>query len=165
MWYAKGSPANTPHFKTLRREDGNWPELASGVRDWLNKYVPPHALISVSLYEDKHPLEDSKGINAVITHAAGSDPADLSANDTAVKAGALYDMNIISGSGEWEDMFAEAKAKINAKGGQEGHLVASTNDSSNDGGFVIVLSWTAVNENNLRDAVRPSGCMEQCTIF
>ena len=116
MWHAKGSnAAGTPTFKVLRREDGNWTELVGEVRDWMNRFVPPHMLISVSLFEDEHENVD-KGINACITHSAGSDPQDLSDNQ-ATKGAPLYDLQIIAGSGEWEDMFEEAKAKINAKGG------------------------------------------------
>ena len=74
MFYTKGSNEHgTPCFKTLRRTDGNWQDLANELRDYCNTYIPPHTLISISLYEDKHPNED-QGINACITHTAGSDP-------------------------------------------------------------------------------------------
>ena len=77
----------------------------------------------------------------------------------------MYNLQVISGSGEWEDMFNEAKSKINALGGEEGHMVASTNDSSNDGGVIIVLSWMSLVEGNLGEAIRPSSCMDNCAIF
>lgn len=81
MWFAKGSnAAGTPGFEILKRDDGNWAELANEVRDWLNKYVPPHMLVSVSLYHDRHE-EGEKGINACITHCAGSNPEDLTENE------------------------------------------------------------------------------------
>lgn len=120
-------------------------------------------LVSVSLFEDAHE-NTGKGINACITHCAGETPMDLSENE-ATKGGPLYDLQVIAGTGEWEDMFEEAKAKINAKGGQEGHIVASTNDSSNDGGVIIVLSWSSLLEGNLREVIRPASCMDNCTIF
>lgn len=125
--------------------------------------MPPHQLLSVSLFEDAHPNE-GKGINVAITHCAGPSPADLSENETA-KGKALYDLEVITGTGEWEDMFTEAKTLINKKGGQEGHIVASTNDSSCDGGVIIVLSWSSLLESNLRESVRPASCMDNCTIF
>ena len=164
MWYAPGTnQAGTPSFKVLKRDDGNWTELVGEVKDWLNKYVPPHMLCSVSLFEDAHE-NTGKGINACITHCAGTDPADLSEN-AATKGDNIYDMNIIAGTGEWEDMFEEAKAKINLKGGQEGHIVASTNDSSNDGGVIIILSWSSLMEMNIQETVRPASCMDNCSIF
>jgi len=165
MFFVKGSNENgTPVFKLLKRDDGNWIDLVNEVRDWCNKYIPPHALISISLYEDEHPNE-GKGINACITHTAGKDPQPLGDDIMKEAAGNIYDLQIISGSGEWEAMFDEAKGKINGKGGQEGHLVASCNDSSNDGGVVIVLSWGYLFQDNMKELTRPSGCMEQCTIF
>ena len=89
---------------------------------------------------------------------------DLSENEAA-KGKDLYDMEVITGSGEWEDMFKEAQTLINKKGGQEGHMIASTNDSDNDGAVIIVLSWSSLLEGNLRESVRPASCMDNCTIF
>lgn len=74
MWYTSGTNyAGTPLFKVLKRDDGSWNDLVGEVRDWLNKYVPPHTLISVSLFEDAHE-NTGKGINACIAHCAGTDP-------------------------------------------------------------------------------------------
>lgn len=77
----------------------------------------------------------------------------------------MYEMHVIAGTGEWVDMFEEAKSKINGNGGQEGSLVASTNDCSNDGGIVVVLTWNSLVEGNLREVIRPASCMDNCTIF
>ena len=91
MFFTKGNNAAGPvSFKVLRREDGNWDELVGEVKDWLNKYVPPHMLISVSLFEDAHENVD-KGINACITHSAGADPVDVSENE-ATKGDPMYDL-------------------------------------------------------------------------
>ena len=130
----------------------------------MNKYVPPHMLISVSLFEDEHGEGTSNGINACITHSAGNDPKDLTDN-TATGGASIYELQVIAGTGEWEDMFTDAKGKINGKGGQEGHMVASTNDSSNDGGVVVIISWSSLMEGNLREVIRPASCMDNCTIF
>ena len=164
LWYGSGTnQAGLPTVKTLRREDGNWATLVEEMKQWLTQYVPPHMLCSVSLFEDEHPNE-GKGINAAITHCAGATPVDLSENEAA-KGKDLYDMEVISGSGEWKDMFKEAQTLINKKGGQEGHMIASTNDSDNDGAVIIVLSWSSLLEGNLRESVRPASCMDNCTIF
>ena len=118
-------------------------------------------LISVSLYEDAHE-NVGKGINACITHCAGANPKDLSENE-GIEDKKIYNIHTVTGTRTWEEMFDEALEKINAIGGQEGHMVASTNDSSNDGGCVIVLSWTGLAENNLREVTREAGC--GCSIF
>jgi len=44
-------------------------------------------------------------------------------------------------------------------------MIASTNDSDNDGAVIIVLSWSSLLEGNLRESVRPASCMDNCTIF
>ena len=172
MWYARGSNASgTPSFKTLSRADGNWKDLIEvDLKDWLNKFVPPHMLISISLYHDSHPEVDEETstgpnpVNVCIAHTAGTTPQDLTGNE-ATKDSPIYDLSLIQGTGEWDDMFREALTSINAKGGQEGHSVASANDCSNDGGVILVLSWNSLIEGNLRETVRPATCMEQCSIF
>ena len=60
-------------FKRLRREDGSWEELIKEMGEFLQSYIPPHKLVSVSFFEDAHPNE-GKAINAVITHIAGESP-------------------------------------------------------------------------------------------
>merc|ERR1712232_1020480 len=119
-------------------------------------------LVSVSLYEDAHE-NTGKGINACISHCAGHDPQDLSAN-SATDGRTIYDLQVIA-SEDWQEIFEKAKGKINEKGGQEGHMVSTTNDSSTDGGVAIVISWSSLMEGNLREAIRPAGCMDNCTIF
>ena len=173
LWYARGSNASgTPSFKTISRADGNWKELIEvDLKDWLNKFVPPHMLISISLYHDSHPEapEDDGSVgpnpvNVCIAHTAGTTPQDLTGNE-AVKDAPIYELSLVQGTGEWDDMFAQALEKVNEKGGQEGHCVASANDCSNDGGVILVLSWNSLVEGNLRETVRPATCMEQCSIF
>ena len=165
MFFTKGSsPFGTPCFKVLRKEEGQWPDLCNEVKDYCNQHIPPHNLISISLYEDAHP-NDGGGINACITHTAGANPAPISDKAQEVAAGPIYEIQVITETGEWEDMFGAARDRINQLGGQEGHLVASTNDSSVDGGVIIVLSWKHILQANMMELDRPAGCMEQCTIF
>ena len=115
MWYARGSNASgTPSFKTLSRADGNWKDLIEvDLKDWLNKFVPPHMLISISLYHDSHPDTPEDGdeasvgpnpCNVCIAHTAGTTPQDLTGNE-ATDNKPIYDLSLIQGSGEWVDMF------------------------------------------------------------
>jgi len=113
MFFVKGSnEMGTPVFKIMKRDDNNWDGLVEEVKAWCNKYIPPHALVSISLYEDAHP-NDGNGINACITHTAGDDPKPLSDDVMKAAAGNIYDIQVIAGPGEWEDMFNEAKQVIN----------------------------------------------------
>ena len=79
MWYNAGSGSATQ--KILSRDDGNWPQLATDVRDWCNSFVPPHMLVSVSLYANSHGDEAGTEINACITHTAGANPRNLAENE------------------------------------------------------------------------------------
>ena len=86
----------------------------------------------------------------------------------ATEGESIYDLEFIGGTSEWDDMFKQAKDKINKKGATEGHLVSSTNDSTNEGGVVMVLSWKHIMQTNIQELARPAGCCgsgEQCTIF
>ena len=60
----------------LNRNDGNWEALSEQVRQWLNEYVPPHHLVSISFYEEQHPNVNMQ-INAIITHRGGANPVPL----------------------------------------------------------------------------------------
>ena len=53
VWYAKGS--SEYNLTWIKRTDGDWPALLLELRDWLNTYVAPHQLVSVSIFEEAHP--------------------------------------------------------------------------------------------------------------
>ena len=57
----------------------------------------------------------------------------------------------------------QALSCINVRGGQEGHIVTTTNDSQTDQIFAAVFSWSPLLELQLQDDLRPTGCA--CTIF
>lgn len=63
-------------------------------------------LISVSIFQDVHDEDsDNNKIHACIAHSAGANPADLSKNEAVQTTKAIYDLQMIAGTGEWEDMF------------------------------------------------------------
>ena len=52
--------------------------LAAQVVTWLNTFVAPHMLISVSFHEEAHPdMSEGGTIHAKIAHNAGSRPSPL----------------------------------------------------------------------------------------
>ena len=165
MWYTAKDKSEDAEFKILQRDDGDWDTLIREVNSWLNNFIPPHALISISLFEDAHPNE-GKGINACITHSAGSNPKDLNENE-ATNVGPLYDVDVVSEDSEWEDMFNEAVDRINERGDEvlESHIIASTNNSSTEGGKIAIFSWSLDDAEALTDPVRPTDCTCSCTLF
>ena len=76
---------------------------------FLEHYVAPYDLVSVSLFEDSHPNIDGY-INAIITHTAGSKPAVLQAQ------GYELEQMFVPCNFEWDHLFRDAEDYINEKG-------------------------------------------------
>jgi len=86
--------------------------------------------------------------------------ATKAANNSFVSQG-LYSMEIVRHE-ETNGAVHAALQVINRKGGQEGHIVSTTNDSQQQDIFCVVYSWSALYESQLVDDLRPAEC---CTIF
>lgn len=167
LWYSREQGAHgIPSFHEIKRSDGAIKTLAEQVRDWLNAYVAPHQLLSITIHEDEHPNTNSGVVRAIITHTAGANPtrlADGPAKGT-LPAGGVYTLHTFMGESNdsWTSVFDQATGKINQIGGQEGFSVTCANWSKNDGRFVAVYNWQAIYEAQLTELLRPAGC---CTIF
>lgn len=57
----------------------------------------------------------------------------------------------------------QAITHMNKRGGQEGHVVTTTNDTQRLDIFCAVISWSAILEDQIENDLRPTGC--SCTIF
>jgi len=163
VWYTNemGNPDTYSHL--VSRKDGDWTALASETHQWLNEHLPPHELLSVTMFEEAHPNQTGK-IGALITHKAGPNPRRLSetpAGTNSFVSEGLYSMEIVRHE-ETNGAVHAALQVINRKGGQEGHVVSTTNDSQQQDIFCVVYSWNALYEAQLVDDLRPEGC---CTIF
>ena len=63
--------------RLINRSDGDWDGLANNVKEFLNDFIAPHQLVSITLFEESHP--NSTGmIGALVTHTAGAVPLRLS---------------------------------------------------------------------------------------
>jgi len=146
IWYTneQGNPDTTT--KLIQRGDGNWAVLADNVLSWLNEFCAPHQLVSVSFHEDMHP-NHSKDIFAIVTHNAGKNPVKLAdtAASQSVTPGALYAMSVVRGN-TTEQAVQQAKEEMNMKGGQEGWVVTTTNNSEHNDIFCVLYSWNALVE-------------------
>jgi hypothetical protein len=92
--------------------------VISEAKTYLNKFIPPHRLISVSLFEDAHE-NTGKGINVCIAHTAGANPDDLSLANPVISS-EIYTFDVVSVVDEdieITSLFDEAAKKINANGG------------------------------------------------
>jgi hypothetical protein len=61
-------------------------------------------------------------------------------------------------------MQTNAVDAMNHRGGQEGHVVSTTNDTKFNELFCVVYSWSAILECQVEEQLRPTGCAG-CTIF
>ena len=146
-WYTS-EPGSIDTFSTnISRGDGDWDALSDQVLDWLNSYVAPHQLISVSLYEESHPNNTGQ-VNCIVTHRAGATPVRLAASPAgaALPAGGVYTKAVVRAD-EVDQAARLAVGQINARGGQEGHTVSMTNDSQRQDIFACIFSWSALLED------------------
>ena len=145
LWFSSEG-LNKYDFTNLTDSSGNWSALIKKTREYMNKFIAPHQLVHVSFYESTHPNDgDANGdktIYAQIIHTAGPNPVELRLIENSnLPATGIYAMSVLQGQGEFREYFDDAVKIMNGKGGEEGHLVASTNNSSDDGAIVVVFSW------------------------
>lgn len=98
LWYTNEEGAPSTFMSVVNRGDGRHDLLAEDVNNWLNTYIAPHQLISVTFHEEMHPNQ-SLFINAVITHTAGETPTKLSETGAATKlpASGVYTVRVLRG--------------------------------------------------------------------
>jgi len=162
IWYTNEQGHPDTSTKQIVRGDGNWEALADNVLSWLNEFIAPHQLVSVSFYEEMHP-NNTAGVGAVVTHTAGKNPVKLADSAAAQSvSSALYAMQLVRGA-DTASCVKQAQELINLKGGQEGWVVTTTNDSRNQDIFCVLFGWSALVEAAVEEDMRPASC--GCSIF
>lgn len=163
IWYTNEQGSPDTSTKLINRGDGKWDELAKNVLDWLNEFVAPHQLVSVSFFEEMHP-NTTDNIGAIVTHKSGANPVKLSNSAAAnnIPSAGIYTMQIVRDA-TTQGCVEKTKNLMNLKGGQEGHVVTTTNDSSHQDIFCVLFSWSALFQDAIEEDLRPASC--GCTIF
>jgi hypothetical protein len=147
LWYANDSASVQYSFHYVKETSGDWDALFKKSLSYLNKHIAPHQLVHVSFFEGAHPNEPVEGeqnIYCSIIHTAGSSPAELRSIPNHSLPPQLYTKTLIKGEGSFEDYFSEAKNAMNKFGGENGHIVASANvtsESEKGASMVCVISW------------------------
>ena len=114
-------------------DGNNWNALANAVQTFCNGFIAPHQLTSISIFEEDSP-NGANGrapkIHASITHTGGDElkPLDYYNTTSILPKEGIYTVKLFPGT-EWNDLFKQACEYINSIGGEEGHLVSSTEDS------------------------------------
>lgn len=67
MWYLPSTASYSTKVKHITNEYANWETLLHDTMKYLNTYVAPHQLLSLSIFEDDHP-NANKLLHSVITH-------------------------------------------------------------------------------------------------
>ena len=137
--------------------------MLTEIVEYLKYYIPPKELLSVSIFEDKHPNTD-KGINAVVTHLAGPNPRMQQIVEYEVE------MMFVPEEWEWEHLFRDANDYMNEKGPGWSHKIASCNQTVelssplikedekkyDESALVLVLSWQDERSKH-KEIVTPNG--------
>lgn len=164
LWYTNEQALNPTNYTLLNRHDADWEGLALNVKEYLNDFIAPHQLVSVSLFEESHP-NNSGAIGAVIAHTAGVTPVRLSQTSASrsLPTAGIYKLDTIRAE-ETSMLTKQACTIMNNRGGQEGYMVATTNCCRVGDLFGMVLSWQAIYEDMLEEDLRPATCAG-CNIF
>lgn len=138
--------------------DQDWPAFLAKVTGWLNASVPPHCLVSVSIFEEAHPNEGGI-LNAVIVHTAGNIQEGSNLNE-----GEVYTLKQLSKAGEvsWKQTYSEAIAHSFNQTDSHNYVVAANPVCKDNGKLMAVWSYDRNKAEQIKDKLRPTGC---CTLF
>ena len=141
LWYTSEQTTAESFSKLINRADGDWDGLANNVKEFLNDFVAPHQLISITLFEESHPNQTGM-IGALVTHTGGAVPTRLSRTPAAssLPTAGIYKLDCLRGE-QTSMLTKQALTVMNTRGGQEGYMVATTNDAIRDDLFCMVISW------------------------
>ncbi len=166
VWFSHGE-AQPYNFHYIKETSGDWDALVKKTFSYLNKYIAPHQLVHVSIFEQAHPNEPVDGETAIycsIVHTAGASPVELRSLPNHNQPPQLYPKAVIKSSETSAD--EPAAACINKCGAENGHIVAEANrtlPNGDDDIIRVVISWQRLLQDNLQEQMRPTGC--SCAIF
>lgn len=83
--------------KALFKKSGDYKDLVQKGKEWLDKYIMPDQLVSVSLFEEEHD-EQTTEIFLCIAHTAGEEPKLISeiATDYIIPEDGFYQVKVFS---------------------------------------------------------------------
>lgn len=70
LFFAPGVTTEKVQVRDLVTTDLSWADFCKDIETFLNRFIAPHQLISISIFEDMHP-NNQKELHACITHTAG----------------------------------------------------------------------------------------------
>src|SRR5687768_8893175 len=129
MWYLPSSTSYYMKCKHFTNNESNWDALLRDVMKYLNTYIAPHQLISISIFEEDHPNNHGL-INAIVTHK-GDDSAPL--NKPEDIQGDIYRLKFYSQCKSWDEIVQKACNEMDHLGVEENRFqVATSNYTKKD---------------------------------
>lgn len=136
-------------------KETSWSAFAAEIVQWLNEFVAPHQLISITLTEDSHPVATKK--IATIVHTG---PVEDKKIPETEKPNFVLTVTEEKAGSTWDEALKNSVGAINKNGADGLHLTAVNSDA--DTKIVFTLSYDSNVAQLLKAQMRPTGC---CTIF
>ena len=158
VWFneTQTKPQEVATQKLFESGKGDWDKLMLDGVAWLDEFIAPHDLVSISLFEDNH-SDEGKCI-LVVTHTAGTSPKPLS---TKQKDG-LY-MYALQTDTNLEHAMDRSFETVKLRGHDSGLVVTHAVDTQTDKQVVATIFWDKIREQTMADQKRPTEC--SCNIF
>jgi hypothetical protein len=154
-----------------------WSNFCKDIETFLNKFVAPHQLISISIFEDRHPNKEMIK-HCVITHTAGELKEELPGHS---KGDIIYKLTYVEMGYKtsWDEMYGSLCEQVNKVGAEQGFQVCFTNESPQVNGSVCytkdapqvcgkvgaMFSYDNNTAEKLKEQMRPVSCLDNCVLF
>ena len=128
--------------------------------DYMNQWVAPHRLVSVSAFEEDHPNSLSKLFNVVVLQRGnGEKPNSALTQETVI--GGIYNWQVIIEENGWNNLLSRASVAAEKR---DRSLISGFNWSTHGGDdqAAAIVTWSKIHEDMLMDGER-GGC--SCLIF
>jgi len=166
IWYVdtQAKPKDTVTQKVFSGEKSGlkgWESLLHEATQWMNNFVRPHDLVSISMFEESHSKEEETGkCYFVVTHTSGATPRPLDEKDKP-KDG-IY-MSHLESNSSLDDSINRSLDKVWERGSDSGVVVTHAIASYSDNQIVAAIYWDNLAAAKIEDSKRPTEC--SCSIF
>lgn len=165
LWFLPANPASPQSYTYKHITSQTQQDAIEQARLYLDEWVPPHRLVSVSAFEEDHPNHSSFNIVILVRGDIEKpiQPPVGSRNDSCI--GKIYSLDLSQTNGGWISLLSQGLTNAEAR---DRATFSSLNISQNkQGGEVdhqglLAISWSKTHEDILFDSER-GFC--QCYIF
>jgi len=131
--------------------------LFNQATNWLNDCVPPHKLVSISIFEDSHSETGPGKYILTIAHTCGLTPKPLGDGSQKIYHYGCWNKNSL------DDALGRAVNEAMNRGSDTGLMLTNAIHSKDNLFVVGVIFWDQIHQAKLADQERPTECV--CNIF